>query len=519
MLRATLDELSAVLHVSRPVRLVEAAWVQVPAVVGALRPVLLFPATALTGLTPGQLRALLAHELAHVRRHDYAANLLQTMLQTLLFYHPAVWWASARMREEREYCCDDVAAAASGDRVTYARALAAMEELRALPVRLALAARGGSLLRRVQRLLGVAPSPGMNRGRNRSLVAAALAVAFAAIPLAAPQLGAAPPAGAAASRPAVPATGPATEPAESAVTPEDLVADVKDYEIQPNDLVSVEVGELQGPGTKSVKTARVSQTGMISLPFIGQIKVGGLDDMAAEKAIAKAYQDKNILAQAQVGLSVVEARGRSFSVIGGAGRPGQYSIVEPDFRLLDAMTIAAIDPKADGLYILRRTLADAKKSGAPPPQARKIRVALDKLVAGDLNLNLVIRPGDLIVVEATPRTTARLVVGPDGVTFQGNASKWDDLAAAMEAIPQAERGRTTIRISPATPDLTLRQYSEARTRAAALAKRLGFAGTADDAFDGAGGGGAVPAGVPAPAPAGEGGPRGAADPPAPVGSY
>src|SRR5436309_1550202 len=71
-LREALDELSATLGVSRRVWLAEAAWVQVPAVVGALRPVLLLPAAAFTGLTPEQLRALLAHELAHVRRHDYA---------------------------------------------------------------------------------------------------------------------------------------------------------------------------------------------------------------------------------------------------------------------------------------------------------------------------------------------------------------------------------------------------------------------------------------------------------------
>jgi hypothetical protein len=116
------------LRVSRQVQLVESALVEVPAVIGWLRPVILLPATAMTGLTTEQLEALLAHELAHVRRQDYLVNLLQTIVETLLFYHPAVWWLSHRIRIEREHCCDDLAASVCGDRVSYAKALVAMEE-------------------------------------------------------------------------------------------------------------------------------------------------------------------------------------------------------------------------------------------------------------------------------------------------------------------------------------------------------------------------------------------------------
>ena len=67
------------------------------------------PVSALAGLTPRQVEAILAHELAHIRRHDYVVNLLQTVVETLLFYHPAVWWLSHRIRVERENCCDDLA--------------------------------------------------------------------------------------------------------------------------------------------------------------------------------------------------------------------------------------------------------------------------------------------------------------------------------------------------------------------------------------------------------------------------
>ena len=151
--------LSHRLRVSRPVRLCESALVEVPTVIGWLRPVILLPASALTGLSAEQLEALLAHELAHIRRYDYLINLLQTTIETLFFYHPAVWWVSAQVRQEREHCCDDLAVAACGDVLTYARALTALEQLRGSEPQLAVAASGGSLLVRIQRLLrGRAPA-------------------------------------------------------------------------------------------------------------------------------------------------------------------------------------------------------------------------------------------------------------------------------------------------------------------------------------------------------------------------
>ena len=151
--QAMLGRLAERLRVTRPVKLVESALVEVPAVIGWLRPVILLPASAMTGLTTEQLEALLAHELAHVRRHDYLINLLQTVVETLLFYHPAVWWVSHRIRIEREHCCDDLAASVCGDRLSYAQALVAMEELRAPKIGLVMSSSGGSLLTRVARLI------------------------------------------------------------------------------------------------------------------------------------------------------------------------------------------------------------------------------------------------------------------------------------------------------------------------------------------------------------------------------
>lgn len=140
--------------ISRPVRLYKSALVEVPTVIGWMRPVILVPVSAFTGLSQQQLEALLAHELAHVRRYDYLVNLLQSITETLLFYHPAVWWVSKVIRVEREHACDDLAVEACGDTLLYARALAELESLRATSEHnLALAANGGSLISRVRRLI------------------------------------------------------------------------------------------------------------------------------------------------------------------------------------------------------------------------------------------------------------------------------------------------------------------------------------------------------------------------------
>ena len=151
------------------VRVVESRLVGVPTVVGWMRPIVLLPVAALANLTPAQVEAILAHELAHVRRHDYLVNLLQSLAETVLFYHPAVWWVSGRIRAEREHCCDDVALVISGDRVGYASALAALEEWRGREAAPALGAADGPLGGRVRRILD---RPPRERPRARGRLAA-----------------------------------------------------------------------------------------------------------------------------------------------------------------------------------------------------------------------------------------------------------------------------------------------------------------------------------------------------------
>lgn len=144
--------LSDALGLRRAVTLLESAAVEVPSVIGSLRPIILLPASALTGLTPEQIEMVLAHELAHIKRHDFLVNLLQAVVETLMFYHPAVWWMSRRVRIERENCCDDLAVAVCGNPIQYARALTRLEELRASALSVMVAANGGSLLDRVRRI-------------------------------------------------------------------------------------------------------------------------------------------------------------------------------------------------------------------------------------------------------------------------------------------------------------------------------------------------------------------------------
>jgi len=137
----------------RVIRYCECHRLDAPAVLGWFRPVVLLPVRALTGLSEAQIEAVIAHELAHIRRLDCFVNLFQIATETLLFYHPAVWWVSQRIRAEREHCCDDEAIAVCGDAVNYARALTLMEEWRAAPA-LMMAANRSPVAERVVRLLG-----------------------------------------------------------------------------------------------------------------------------------------------------------------------------------------------------------------------------------------------------------------------------------------------------------------------------------------------------------------------------
>jgi beta-lactamase regulating signal transducer with metallopeptidase domain len=142
------------LGINRVIAYCECKWLQAPAVIGWFRPIVFLPATALTGLSQDQLQAVIAHELAHIRRFDPFVNVFQVGVETLLFYHPAVWWLNKKIRSEREHCCDDVAVSLCGNPVEYARALTLMESWRSAPS-FAMAANRGPLKERIVRVLGL----------------------------------------------------------------------------------------------------------------------------------------------------------------------------------------------------------------------------------------------------------------------------------------------------------------------------------------------------------------------------
>jgi len=148
---------------------------------GILKPVILLPVAAVNNLTTAELQTILLHELAHIRRNDYLHNLIQVAAETLLFFNPFLWLISARIRRERELCCDDMVLAATGDGLCYARALAALEEGRAVAGSLSLAATNDKfeLLNRIKRIMTMKQQD-VVQGRTSAIVFSVFAAALIA---------------------------------------------------------------------------------------------------------------------------------------------------------------------------------------------------------------------------------------------------------------------------------------------------------------------------------------------------
>jgi len=177
MVAQVAERLAKRMHLSKVLHVAQSSLVEVPTVIGYLRPLVLLPASAISGLSPKELELILAHEFAHIRRHDFVVNVAQTIIETLLFYHPLVWWVSHRVRIERENCCDDVAVAVCGNRAAYVRALLTLEQKRPAAA-VAVAASGGSLLARIRRLTGTASPRSGARRANAWLAGVVLLVAI-----------------------------------------------------------------------------------------------------------------------------------------------------------------------------------------------------------------------------------------------------------------------------------------------------------------------------------------------------
>lgn len=148
------NEMMQSLGIKRKVKAFFSPLAKVPLTLGTIKPVILFPVTAFTGLSVREIEAIIAHELAHVMRNDYLFNIIQSMVEILFFYHPAVWVISSQIRAERENCCDNIAIETTGDKLNYIKALAAVQKQQFNNAQLSMAfsAKKGSVLNRIKRL-------------------------------------------------------------------------------------------------------------------------------------------------------------------------------------------------------------------------------------------------------------------------------------------------------------------------------------------------------------------------------
>ncbi len=298
------------LGITRVIRFCECVTLEAPAVIGWLCPVVYLPLSAITGLSAAQLDAVIAHELAHIKRFDAFVNLFQIAAETLLFYHPAVWWLSKRIRTERENCCDDVAVAVCGDPASYAQALANMAEWQAAPV-MAMAVNSHPLAARVARILGVTKLRGSFG--NGSLAASVLCLTASLVAghalLGASHAAPAPQASATSAAPAVAATFAASAPASisvkaprAAVTApgQAVVASVVvDAETDPNAIVITAPAPLASlpplpvvadDGFQSTKQDssddHVAPSPQASASYIDGMKASGLDHLTIDQLVA-----------------------------------------------------------------------------------------------------------------------------------------------------------------------------------------------------------------------------------------
>ena len=185
----TVRQLARRVGLPDPIRVSVTSSVTCPLLAGCWRPVILLPLAALSGLPTLYLESAILHELVHVRRWDPIVNRIQLLIETLLFYHPAVWWTSRVIRNEREYCCDAAVVALTGDRIGYARALTEFESLRSATSAQVLAAAGGSLMSRIQQIVRQPVSRSSGSTGPWAFGAATLAVALvAALLVAAPNV-------------------------------------------------------------------------------------------------------------------------------------------------------------------------------------------------------------------------------------------------------------------------------------------------------------------------------------------
>ncbi len=355
------------LGLDRAIAYCECKWLQAPAVIGWFRPVVFLPATALTGLSEEQLELVIAHELAHIQRFDPFVNVFQVCVETLLFYHPAVWWLNKRIRAEREHCCDDVAVALCGNAVEYARALTLMEEWRSAPV-FAMAANRGPLTDRIVRVLGLKTLGAGMRGIGLTgsilCLAAALIAGNALLGMAHPPSVRAGAVWQAAAKPAVNSAQQPASPRTGTAKPSPA-----------------------HPPSSEPSTAEASTAGASASSYIDAMKAAGLTDLTVDQLIAlkiqdvtpeyvKALHDQGLHPDAE-GLVAMRVQDITPEYVRGLRDAG----LNPDQNQLIALKVQGADGeyyrglKEAGIQPDVGTLIGLKVQGVTPEYVREIRAA------------------------------------------------------------------------------------------------------------------------------------------------
>ena len=353
---------------NRAVDFCECKWLQAPAVIGWFRPVVFLPVTALTGLSEEQLEAVIAHELAHIQRFDPFVNVFQVCVETLLFYHPAIWWLNKKIRAEREHCCDDMAVALCGNAVEYARALTLMEEWRSAPV-FAMAANRGPLTERIVRVLGLktlgAGMRGIGLAGSILCLIAALVAGNALVGIAHPKS-------------ALAAHDSQLTPVAS--TPSQQPASASPPRSKPSP------AHPQGTGANSSASESASQSSSAS-SYIDSMKAAGLGDLTVDQLIALKVQDvtpeyvrelqeqglhldvNNLIAMRVQGITPEYIRGL------------RASGLNPDINQIIGLKVQGADAeyynglKEAGIQADVNTLIGLKVQGVTPAYVRELRAA------------------------------------------------------------------------------------------------------------------------------------------------
>ncbi len=284
--RATFDSIRRDLGLRRSVELAISDLVPGPLTIGFMRAVVLVPLSAVTSLGPEELKVVLAHELAHVRRADFFWNLVQTFAETLFFFHPAVWWIGSCLRTERELCCDDLALKLCPNPVVYASALFQLEKQRSRQPRLAMALdghRSGFTLRmRIQRILGE-PVRQVGAGPSRAFSMSVALAGILLLILPSAQV-------VASLRPARPAVAPVAEMLTTLPTPTPSPRPMleKPAPAQPSTSMRAEIQESAAPQEKPRASTPSDSKGHST--YIDRMKSEGYD-VDLDKYIAMKVQD------------------------------------------------------------------------------------------------------------------------------------------------------------------------------------------------------------------------------------